>query len=127
LLIVGIAKGPARKPGQEILHISRRRTPLQLSAESAALHLIQQIRDEAHRFAITGHRQQRGKQRSRSSLERIEGVGPRRRRVLLRQFGGLQGVARAGVEDLASVKGISKALAKRIYSAFHIDQNGSQI
>lgn len=127
LIIVGVAKGPARKPGQEILHISRRRTPLQLSAESAALHLIQQIRDEAHRFAITGHRQQRGKQRSRSSLELIEGVGPRRRRVLLRHFGGLQGVARAGVEDLASVKGISKALAKRIYSAFHIDQNGSQL
>lgn len=127
LVIAGVAKGPARKPGQETLHISQRPIPLQLSADSAALHLIQQIRDEAHRFAITGHRQQRGKKRSQSSLERIEGVGPRRRRVLLRHFGGLQGVARAGVEDLASVRGISTDLAKRIYSAFHIDQNGSQV
>jgi excinuclease ABC subunit C len=83
------------------------------------LHLIQQIRDEAHRFAVTGHRQRRGKARTSSPLESIPGLGPKRRRLLLSHLGGLQEVARAGVEELAKVHGISRALAQRIYDALH--------
>jgi excinuclease ABC subunit C len=119
LLLVGIAKGPSRKAGREQLFLSGNDAPFILPAESAALHLIQQIRDEAHRFAITGHRQRRGKSRRKSVLEGIEGLGPKRRQLLLRQFGGLQEVARAGVEDLCRIKGISKQLAQRIYDTFH--------
>ena len=121
LLLVGVAKGPTRKPGLEQLFLSGDEAPIILPAESAALHLIQQIRDEAHRFAITGHRQRRGKARRTSTLEGIEGLGPKRRQNLLRQFGGLQEVTRAGVEDLCRVKGISKQLAQRIYDTFHSD------
>jgi excinuclease ABC subunit C len=119
--IIGIAKGPGRKPGLETLHTPGRRQPLVLPANSPVLHLIQQIRDEAHRFAITGHRQRRAKSRKTSALEQIPGIGPRRRQQLLRQFGGLREVARAGVEDLSMVKGISPALAQQIYDAFHND------
>jgi excinuclease ABC subunit C len=119
--LIGVAKGPARKPGQEVLILSGREAPSILPAHSPALHLIQQIRDEAHRFAITGHRQRRGKTRTTSVLEGIEGLGPKRRQSLLKQFGGIQEVARAGVEDLARVPGISKQLAQRVYDVFHGD------
>ena len=116
--LVGVAKGPERKPGWEVLHLPGGRE-LRLSADDQALHLIQQIRDEAHRFAITGHRQRRARSRTESSLEAIPGIGPKRRQQLLRQFGGMREVARAGIEDLTRVKGISRELAQQIYDAFH--------
>ncbi len=119
ILVVGVAKGPERRPGLEILHIPAQGRQLDLDASSPALHLVQQIRDEAHRFAISGHRQRRGKARRTSPLEGIPGVGPRRRQQLLKQFGGLQEVMRAGVEDLGRVPGISRALAQQIYDTFH--------
>lgn len=121
LSIIGIAKGPSRKPGLEILCLSDQNREIILPSDSPALHLIQQIRDEAHRFAISGHRQRRKKARNTSPLEEIPGLGPKRRQQLLRQFGGLQEVARAGVEDLASVQGISPTLAQLIYDRFHSD------
>ena len=120
LPMLGVAKGRERRPGWEVLHRPDG-TELRLPADSQALHLIQQIRDEAHRFAITGHRQRRGRSRTESPLEAIPGVGPKRRAQLLRQFGGLREVARAGVEDLTKVKGVSRALAQQIYDAFHGD------
>jgi len=119
VLVVGVAKGPTRKPGLEQLILSGSEAPIILPADSPALHLIQQVRDEAHRFAITGHRQRRAKARKTSSLEGISGLGPKRRQQLLRQFGGLQEVARAGVEELSNVPGISRQLAQRIFDAFH--------
>lgn len=119
IVIVGVAKGPTRRAGLETLVLADGRNSRHLSADSPALHLIQQVRDEAHRFAITGHRQRRGKGRTQSSLETIDGVGAKRRRALLRHFGGLQGISRAGVEDLAQVPGISRALAQRIYDTLH--------
>jgi len=119
--IIGVAKGPGRKPGLETLHIPGRPDALVLPADSPALHLIQQVRDEAHRFAITGHRARRAKSRNTSPLEQIAGVGPKRRQELLQQLGGLREVARAGVEDLSTVKGISRMLAQQIYDAFHGD------
>ena len=118
---VGIAKGPERKPGLETLFLSGAHRPLILPAHSAALHLVQQIRDEAHRFAITGHRQRRAKARTVSVLEQIPGIGPRRRQALLQQFGGIKQLAQAGVEDLSGVDGINAELAQRIYDAFHGD------
>ena len=117
--IIGVAKGPGRKPGLETLHIPGRAGALVLPADSAALHLIQQVRDEAHRFAITGHRARRAKSRNTSPLEQIPGVGPKRRQQLLQQLGGLKEVARAGVEDLSMVRGINRTLAQQIYDAFH--------
>lgn len=122
LPILGIAKGPERKPGEETLFLVGREGEVTLSSDSPALHLLQQVRDEAHRFAITGHRQRRGKARKSSTLEQIEGLGPKRRQKLLQQFGGLQEVQRAGVEDLANVDGISKPLAQKIYDVFHGDK-----
>jgi excinuclease ABC subunit C len=122
LPILGIAKGPERRPGEETLFLVGRAGEVTLPADSPALHLLQQVRDEAHRFAITGHRQRRAKARKTSSLEQIEGLGPKRRQKLLQQFGGLQEVQRAGVEDLAQVDGISKALAQKIYDVFHADK-----
>lgn len=121
VLLVGIAKGPDRKPGLESLFLSASKQAIILPANSSALHLIQQIRDEAHRFAITGHRQRRAKARTQSALETIPGVGAKRRRDLLNQFGGWQEVARAGVDDLSKIKGISRELAQRIYDAFHVE------
>ena len=119
--IVGVAKGADRRAGQEQLFLSGREAPLILPADSPALHLVQQIRDEAHRFAIAGHRRRRAKAQTQSVLETVPGLGPRRRQALLHQFGGLQQVSRAGVEDLARVRGISRELAQRIYDLFHGD------
>lgn len=118
VLLVGVSKGPGRKAGFESLHRLGMQ-PVHLPADSPALHLIQQIRDEAHRFAITGHRQRRDKARTRSALESIPGIGAKRRRDLLRYFGGIQGVAHASLDELMKVQGVSRSLAERIYAAFH--------
>ncbi len=119
--LVGVAKGQDRKPGRESLYLPDRTDPLRLPPSSPALHLIQQLRDEAHRFAITGHRARRQKARTRSPLEDIPGLGPKKRRELLKQFGGLQALTRAGIDDLQRVKGISRQLAEAIYERFHAD------
>lgn len=118
VLLVGVSKGPDRKPGFESLHRVGRH-PEHLPSTSPALHLIQQIRDEAHRFAITGHRARRGKARKQSVLETIPGIGAKKRRDLLRHFGGIQGIARASLEEILKVPGISKSLAERIFSVLH--------
>lgn len=119
VFLVSIAKGPERKAGLEVLHVSGREQPLVLAPDSDALHLIQHIRDEAHRFAITGHRNRRDKARHTSALEGIPGVGPKKRRELLHHLGGLQEVKRARIEELMKVPGISRALAQKIYDVFH--------
>ena len=121
LNVVAVAKGRARRPGAERLFRPGDQTPEILPADSPALLLIQQIRDEAHRFAITGHRQRRGKARKTSRLEEIPGLGPKKRKELLKQFGGLQGVEAAGVDDLVKVHGIGRALAETIYNDLHAD------
>ncbi|MBM2830452.1 MAG: excinuclease subunit [Gammaproteobacteria bacterium] len=119
ITLIGVAKGPTRKPGMENLIIAQGNKTIRLSSDSSALHLVQQIRDEAHRFALTGHRQRRKNARKRSPLDDIEGVGSKRRHNLIRHFGGIQGIVRAGVEDLAMVPGINKSLAQKIYDSFH--------
>jgi excinuclease ABC subunit C len=116
--VLGVAKGTTRKPGFEQLFLVGREQPLALAGDAAGLLLIKLIRDEAHRFAITGHRARRSRARKTSVLEQIPGIGAKRRQRLLSEFGGLQGVARAGVEDLARVNGISRSLARDIYTAF---------
>ncbi|HEY5667469.1 MAG TPA: excinuclease ABC subunit UvrC [Gammaproteobacteria bacterium] len=121
IALVGVAKGEGRKPGRERLYVAGIEEPIRLESSSAALHLIQQVRDEAHRFALAGHRGRREKKVRRSTLEDIAGLGPKRRQALLRHFGGLQAITRAGVDDLARVKGISRQLAQNIYATFHAD------
>jgi excinuclease ABC subunit C len=121
LNVVAVAKGRARRPGAERLFVPGRAEPIALPPDSPALLLIQQIRDEAHRFAIAGHRAQRAKKRKTSRLEQIPGLGPKKRRELLRQFGGLQGVMGAGIEDLTKVRGIGRRLAESIYNDLHLD------
>ncbi len=119
VFVMGIAKGEGRKPRYDRLVLPGRSVEVRLEAHSPALHLIQQVRDEAHRFAITGHRQRRARVRRQSPLEGIRGLGPKRRQSLLKHFGGLRGVTRAGVEDLTRVPGISRRLAQDIYEALH--------
>jgi excinuclease ABC subunit C len=116
--LVGVAKGVERRAGHEtlILDDGREVSP---GAASPALQLIQQVRDEAHRFAITGHRGKRQKARTTSKLEDIAGIGPRRRASLLKHFGGLAGLKAAGVEEIARVEGVNHALAQRIYANLH--------
>jgi len=139
ILLIGISKGPERKAGDETILISKKfkvgisenlstfNTTLILPSDSMASHLIQNIRDEAHRFAITGHRQSRAKARKTSVLEQIEGLGPKRRQNLLKQFGGLQEIKQAGIDDLNSVSGISLKLAEQIYNTFHSNENEHKV
>lgn len=121
LLVVGVAKGTTRKAGFEYLYRPDTGEEFVMPADSSALHLIQHIRDESHRFAITGHKQRRDKKRRESVLEGIQGVGPKRRRDLLRHFGGWQEVSSANIEELQKVQGISKTLAETIHAALHDD------
>ena len=120
VMIVGVSKGPDRKPGMEKIILPGEHQPLDITPGASGLLLIQHIRDEAHRFAITGHRQRRSKANKQSALEGIAGLGPKRRQLLLKQFGGMQGVSRAGVDALCSIDGISRQLAQRIYDTFHL-------
>jgi len=119
IAVVGIAKGPERKPGLEELIIESEARTLQLPPSHPGLHLIQAIRDEAHRFAIVGHRARRGKARTRSMLNEIPGIGAKRRQALIEHFGGLRGVQAAAIDDIAKVEGISRPLAERIYRHLH--------
>jgi len=121
VMIVGVAKGVDRRAGQEVLIKPDTHEELMLPRDSSALHLIQHIRDEAHRFAVTGHKMRRDKKRRQSTLEDIPGVGPKRRKELLRHFGGLQGVLGASLDDLCRVPGISDTIAAQIYAVLHSD------
>ena len=117
--VVGVAKGEERKPGLEQLIVPDRDEPVHLAPDHPGLHLIQQIRDEAHRFAITGHRNRRGRARRTSILEGIEGIGPKRRQKLLSHFGGLKGLVAASVDEISQVAGVSRELAERIHQRLH--------
>ena len=125
VMIVGVSKGPARKAGMEKLILVDQDHPLDVAPSAGGLLLIQNIRDEAHRFAITGHRMRRGKASRESILESISGLGVKRRQVLLKQFGGLQGISSASIDALCSVEGISRQLAQRIYELFHHQDDDS--
>ena len=115
--VLGIAKGPDRKAGLEKFFLNGRE--LNIDGNSPGAHLLQHIRDEAHRFAITGHRQRRSNKRSQSPLENIPGVGPKRRRELLTHFGGLAGIKGASLDEITKVPGINATLAKQVYDAMH--------
>jgi excinuclease ABC subunit C len=119
VILIAIAKGPSRKPGFETLIVSGQHQIWDLPPDSPVLHLIQRVRDEAHRFAITGHRKKRAKIRTTSRLEEIPGIGPKRRRDLLKHFGGMQGILKASIEELAKAPGFSLDLAKRVYDGLH--------
>jgi len=119
LVLVGVAKGPDRRPGQERLFVYGANAPVTPEAHAPAARLIQRIRDEAHRFAISGHRKKRARRYNESVLEVVPGLGPAKRRALLKHFGGLQGVMRAGVADLTQVSGIGAALARSLYDHLH--------
>jgi excinuclease ABC subunit C len=117
--LIAIAKGIRRKSGEEKIFLNEQQIPLFLEKHSPARHLLQKIRDEAHRFAITGHRAKKRKTLLTSDLESIEGIGPVKKKNLIRQFGGIQEVKRASVEDLMTINGINKPLANRIYNFFN--------
>jgi excinuclease ABC subunit C len=117
--LIGVAKGADRRAGQEQLFLLGQDTPIILPTDSRALHLIQRVRDEAHRFAIAGHRRKRAKRHNQSILETIPGLGPVKRRELLKQFGGLQGILRAGIDDFVQVRGLGRDLAQIIYEHLH--------
>jgi len=117
--VAAVAKGADRRAGQERIFLAGQGAASILPPDSKALHLIQRARDEAHRFAISGHRRKRARSRQTSMLEAVAGLGPARRRALLRHFGGLQGVLRAGIEDLGRAPGIGPALAQAIYEHLH--------
>ncbi len=117
--IIGVSKGKERKSGEETIIMDYGATKINLEKNSLALHLIQQIRDEAHRFAITGHRKRRDKSRFKSPLEEIPGLGPKRKQILLKHFGGLQGLVKAGEDEIKKIPGINKTLAEAIYCRFH--------
>jgi excinuclease ABC subunit C len=119
ITLIGVAKGADRRPGQEQLFLLGRDLPTILPPDSRALHLIQRVRDEAHRFAIAGHRRKRAKRHSQSILETIPGLGPVKRRELLKQFGGLQGILRAGIDDFVQIRGLGRELAEVIYEHLH--------
>ncbi|PTB82632.1 hypothetical protein C9986_02460, partial [Pseudidiomarina aestuarii] len=117
-LLIGVAKGESRKPGLETLIIAGSHQTIPLKGDDPALHLVQHIRDESHRFAITGHRQRRAKVRRTSRLEDIPGIGAKRRQKILQNLGGLHEVKQASIEQLAAVPGISREMAETIYHAF---------
>jgi excinuclease ABC subunit C len=119
LLVIGVSKGPDRRAGQEKLFRADTGRTLTLPPDSPALRVIQRVRDEAHRFAIQGHRRKRARRHQESVLETVPGLGPAKRRALLQHFGGLQGVLRAGANDLAQVTGIGPVLARVIYDHLH--------
>ena len=119
ITLIGVAKGVDRRAGQEQLFLLGQDTPTILPPDSRALHLIQRVRDEAHRFAIAGHRKKRAKRHSQSILETIPGLGPVKRRELLKQFGGLQGILRAGIDDFIQIRGLGRELAQVIYEHLH--------
>jgi excinuclease ABC subunit C len=119
ITVVAVAKGVTRRPGLETLIVGAARRELVLPPDSTALHLVQQVRDEAHRFAISALQKRRAKKSGGSRLEGIPGVGPRRRRELLRYFGGMQGIERASLEELGRVPGISRKIAEDVYAVFH--------
>jgi excinuclease ABC subunit C len=119
LKLVGVAKGPDRRPGQERLFVHGSDGVIVPGPDSPALRVIQRIRDEAHRFAITGHRKRRARRHNESVLEAVPGLGPAKRRALLKHFGGIQGLMRAGVGDLETVTGIGTTLARTLYDHLH--------
>ena len=124
VLILGVAKGSARKAGMEQLFLPDKDEALRLDDDDPALHLIQQVRDEAHRFAITGHRGRRAKARTRSELDDIPGLGPVRRQALLRRFGGMRQLRRASLDELQKVDGLHRELARRVYDHLHENSTG---